>query len=106
MSEDIKELQELVEQEKLAEQKIAKAKEDAQSILKSARERAESIIQAVDSDPVWPKLRQSSEEKRALRKTELEEEFRRTIALLNKTAEQTFAQAVDYVVKETMRVNT
>lgn len=56
---EVKELHELIEMEKPMEDKVGKAKEEAQNILKKAHEKAESIIQAVELDSEWEKLKQS-----------------------------------------------
>lgn len=104
MSVDVKELQELIRQEKAAEEKVGRAKEEAQNILKAAREKAESILQAAGSDPYWEKLRQARKQETAARKVEMEEEYKRMISLIDKTARQNFEKAVAYVVKETLRV--
>jgi V/A-type H+-transporting ATPase subunit G/H len=99
---EIKELQELIEEEKAAQERVGKAKQEAQEILKAAHEKAESIVQAFDSDPSWEKLRKTGEEEIMKRKAEVEEEYKRKTAELNKTAQQNFEKAVAYVVKEAL----
>lgn len=106
MSVDIKELQELIEQEKSAEQKVRAARQEAQSLVQSARERAESTLQGVDSDPHWEEMRRAGKEQIAKGKAELEEEHKRKIAGLEKGAHGNFEKAVADVVKEILRVET
>jgi len=104
LSVEIKELQELIEQERAAEEKVRKAKDEAQEIVKRAREKAESILQAVESNPYQEKLRQAKKEEIERKKTEINEEHKRKISALNKTAEQNFEKAVAFVTKEILRV--
>jgi len=104
LSVDLKELQELIEQERAAEEKVRRAKEEAQNILKAAHEKAESIVQAIDSDPDWEKLRRARKEEMTTRKSQIEEEYSRRTALLERTAQQNFENAIAYLVKETLRV--
>jgi vacuolar-type H+-ATPase subunit H len=101
---DIKELQELIERERIAEEKVRKTKEEAQAILKNAREKAESILQAVDSDQNWEMVRQAKKEEIARKKAEVEEEHKQKISLVDKTARENFERAVAYVTKRTLRV--
>ena len=101
---DLKELQELVEQERTSEEKVKGAKEDAQNILKAAREKAESLVQAIDSDPQWEKLRRERKEEIARRKAEMQEESKRQMKLLDANAQENFEKAVACVVKEALRV--
>ena len=102
MSVDIKELQELIEEERSAEEKVKRAKEEAQNILKAAREKAETIEQTADADPSWEKLRQAKQEEMMKRKKQMEEEDKRKIDLLQRTAQQNFQKAVEHVVKATL----
>jgi vacuolar-type H+-ATPase subunit H len=106
MSVEIRELQELIEEEKAAEERVRRAKQEAQDILKAAHEKAESILQTVESDSAWEKLRKTGEEEIVRRKAEVEEEFKRKINELNRVAEQNFGKAVAYVVKETLGAQT
>jgi vacuolar-type H+-ATPase subunit H len=106
LSVEIRELQELIEEEKAAEERVRRAKQDAQDILKAAHEKAESILQAVESDPSWEKLRKTGDEEIVRRKAEVEEEYKRKINELNRVAEQNFGKAVAYVVKEMLEAET
>jgi len=106
LSIEIRELQEVIEQEKAAEERVRRAKEEAQEIVKRAREKAESIVQALESDPYKEKLRQAKREETARKKAEIEEEFKRKIQILDKTAEESFEKAVEYVVKGTLSAET
>jgi V/A-type H+-transporting ATPase subunit G/H len=102
----IKELQELIAQERAGEEKIRRAKEEAQEILKRAREKADSLVKATESDLYQQKLRSAKKEETERRKTEIEEEYKRKISELNKTAEQNLERAVTFVTKEILRVKT
>jgi vacuolar-type H+-ATPase subunit H len=106
MSVDIKELQELIEQEKSAEQKIRAAKQEAQNVVQVAREKAESVIQEVDSGPHWEEMKRTRKEQITRGKAELDEEHKRKIALLEKAAQRNFEKAVASVAKEILRVET
>jgi V/A-type H+-transporting ATPase subunit G/H len=103
---EIKELQELIDEEKAAEEKVRRAKQEAQEILQAAHQKAESILQTFDSDPSWEKLRKAGEEEITKRKAEVEEEHKRKIAELNSAAQQNFEKAVAYVVKEALGAET
>lgn len=103
MSTDIKELQDLIERERVAEEKVRKAKEEAQVIVKRAREKAESILGAIDSDPSWEKLKQARSDEIARKKAEIEEEYKRKASALEKGAQETFEKAIERVLEETLR---
>jgi vacuolar-type H+-ATPase subunit H len=103
---EIKELQELIEEEKSAEEKVRRAKKEAQDILQAAHQKAESTLQTFDSDPSWEKLRKTGETEIMKRKAEAEEEYERKIAELKSTAQQNFEKAVAYVVKEALGAET
>jgi len=106
MSVDVKELQELIEQEKSAEEKARAARQEAQNAVQAAREKAESVIREVESDPRWEEMRRTRKAQIARGRAELEEEHKRKIALLEKTAQRNFEKAVAGVVKEILRVET
>jgi V/A-type H+-transporting ATPase subunit G/H len=99
---DIKELQELIEEEKTAEERVKKAKEEAQNIIRAAREKAESIDQATDADPSWENDRKFKQEDMMKRKQEMEQEDKQKIDRLQRTAQQNFHKAVEQVVKAIM----
>jgi vacuolar-type H+-ATPase subunit H len=103
LSADIKELQELIERERTAEEKVSKAKEEAQTIVKQAREKAESIMGTVESDPALEKLKQARQQEIARKKTDIEEEHRRKTSALEKDAQSNFEKAVELLLKETLR---
>jgi V/A-type H+-transporting ATPase subunit G/H len=104
LSTDIKELQELIERERFAEEKVRKANEEAQAILKEAREKAESIVKAVESDSRWEKLKQARNDEIVRKKAEIEEEYKRKISALEKVAQENFQKSVERVFEETLRV--
>jgi vacuolar-type H+-ATPase subunit H len=104
MSVEIKELQELIERERLAEERVREAKEKAQDILKKAREKAVSLVQAIESDPQWEKLKQERNDELAREKAEIEEEYKGKISTLENAAQRNFEKAVRLVIEETLRV--
>jgi V/A-type H+-transporting ATPase subunit G/H len=104
LSTDIKELQELIERERFAEEKVRKANEEAQAMLKEAREKAESIVKAVESDSRWEKLKQARNDEIVRKKAEIEEEYKRKISALEKVAQENFQKSVERVFEETLRV--
>jgi vacuolar-type H+-ATPase subunit H len=104
MSVEIKELQELIERERLAEERVQEAKEKAQDILKKAREKAVSLVQAIESDPQWEKLKQARNDELARQKAEIEEEYKRKTSTLEKAAQKNFERAIQLVIEETLRV--
>ena len=103
MSADIKELQELIDRERVAEQKVRKAKQEAQAIVKQAREKAESIVQAVESDPCWQEVKQARKNEIARKKAEIEEEYKRKISALERVAQENFEKAVERLLEETLK---
>lgn len=103
MSTDIKELQELIDRERVAEEKVRKAKQDAQAIVKQAHEKAETIMKAVESDPCWEKLKQARNDEIAHKKAEIEEEYKRKVSLLEKSAQENFQKAIEGMFQETLR---
>jgi V/A-type H+-transporting ATPase subunit G/H len=102
LSADIKELQELIERERTAEEKVSKAKEEAQAIVKQAREKAESIMGTVENDPSLEKLRQARQLEIVRKKTEIEEDHKRKASALEKDAQSNFEKAVELLLKETL----
>jgi vacuolar-type H+-ATPase subunit H len=103
LSTDIKELQQLIERERLVEEKVRKVKEEAQAIVKQAREKAEKIVEAIDSDPYWERLKQARNDEVARKKTEIEEEYKRKVSALEKSAQENFEKVVERVLEETLR---
>ena len=103
MSTEIKELQELIDRERVAEEKVGKTKEEAQAIVKQAREKAEAIVGAVDSDPRWEKLKRARTDEIARKKAEIDEDYRRKVSTLEKSAQENFSKAVERVFEQTLR---
>jgi vacuolar-type H+-ATPase subunit H len=103
LSADIKELQELIDRERLAEENVRKAKEEAQVIVKQAREKTEAIVEAIESDPYWEKLKQARNDEIVRKKREIEEEYKRKVSALEKSAQENFEKAVQRVFEETLR---
>ena len=103
MSADIKELQELIDKERVVEEEVRKAKEEALVIVKQAREKAESIVGAVESDPCWEKLKQARNDEIERKKAEIEAEYKRKISALEKVAQENFQKAIERVFEETLR---
>jgi vacuolar-type H+-ATPase subunit H len=103
LSTDIKELQDLIAREKNAEEEVRKAKEEAQAILKQAREKAEVALGAIESDPAWEELKQARNDEVARKKTEIQEEYKRKSSSLEKVAQQNLEKAVARLFEETLR---
>jgi len=103
LSTDIKELQQLIERERVAEEKVKNAKQKAQAIVKQAREKAETIVTTIDSDPCWEKLKQARNGEIARRKAEIEEEYERKASALVKDAQDNFTKAVERLFEQTLR---
>jgi vacuolar-type H+-ATPase subunit H len=104
LSLDIKELQELVEREKRIEENAKRAKEEAGNILKKAHEEAESIVQAIQLDPEWEKLKQKKNDEIIRKKAGIEEEYKRNVALLEKAAQENLEKAIERIIEETLKV--
>ena len=104
MSADIKELQELIEREKAAEEKVTGAKEEAETILKKAREKAGAIVHETEADSSWDKLKQESKDRIARRQAEIKEEHDRKVAALETTAQANAEKAVKRVIEEVLSV--
>ena len=103
MSTNIKELQDLIAREKNAEEKVRKAKEEVQAILKQAREKAEVALGAIESDPAWEKLKQARNDEMARKKAEIQEEYERRSSSLEKVAQQNLEKAIARLFEETLR---
>ena len=103
MSTDVKELQELIDRERVAEEKIKKAKQEAQVIVKQAHEKAETILGSIDSDPRWEELKRARTDQITRKKAEMEEEYKRKISLQEKSAQENFSKAVDRLYQQTLR---
>ena len=103
MSTDIKELQDLIAREKNAEEKVRKAKEEAQAILKQAREKAEVALGAIESDTAWEKLKQERNDEIARKKAEIQEEYKRKSSSLEKVAQQNLERAIARLFEDTLR---
>jgi V/A-type H+-transporting ATPase subunit G/H len=103
LSTDIKELQELIDRERVAEEKVRKAKQEAQAIVKEARDKAEIIVGAVDSDPRWEELKRAKNNEIERKKAEIEEEFKRKVSGLEASAKKNFSRAVERVFEQTLR---
>jgi V/A-type H+-transporting ATPase subunit G/H len=104
LSVEIKELQELIAQERAAEEKVRKAKEEAQEIVKQTREKAESMSETIDSDTYQQQLRQTKKDETERKKAEITEEYRRKISELNGMAKENFEKAVSFVTKKLVSV--
>ena len=103
MSTDIKELQDLIAREKTAEEEVRKAKEEAQAILKQAREKAEATLGTIESDPAWEKVKQERNDEIARKKSEIQEDYKRKSSSLEKVAQQNLEKAIASLFEETLR---
>ena len=104
MSVDIKELQELIEEERSAGVRVRKAKEDAQETLTKAREQADAIIHASELDVRLQELRQARKAEFAKKKTDLENEYKEKLAALEESSRSNLGKVVERLVQETLRV--
>ena len=104
MSVDIKELQELIEEERSAEEKVRRAKEDAQESLSKAREQAGTIIHASELDVHLQELREARRDEFAKKKTNLENEYKKKLAALEESSRSNLNKAVERLVQEALRV--
>ena len=89
--------------ERAAEERVRKAKEDAQVLVKEAREKAESIVRAIESDPTWEESRRARSDEIGRYKREIEEKYKQDAAALGKLASENFEKAVARLVQETLR---
>ena len=103
MSTDIKELQKLIDWEKSAEEKVRKAKEEAQAILKQAREKSELAARTTDYDSALEKMRQARNQEIARKKAEIQAEYGQKTSALEKVVQQNFEKAVARLFEETLR---
>jgi vacuolar-type H+-ATPase subunit H len=103
LSTDIKELQDLIAREKNAEEKVGKAKQEAQAILKEAREKAEVALVGIESDPAWEKLKQAGNDETARKKAEIQAEYKRKTSSLEKVAQRNLEKAIARLFEETLR---
>ena len=103
MSVDIKELQELIEEERTAGERVRKAKENAQEMLTKAREQADAIIRAPEFDVHLQELRQTRKAEFARKKTDLENEYKEKLAALEESSRSHLEKAVERLVQEALR---
>jgi vacuolar-type H+-ATPase subunit H len=104
LSVDIEELQELIEQERSAGERIRKAKEHAQETLTKAREQADAIIHASEVDVHLQELRLARKAEFAKKKANLENEYQEKIAVLEESSRSNLDKAVERLVQEALRV--
>jgi len=104
LSVDIKELQELIEEEKSAEERMKKAKEDAQEMLTKARQQADAIIHASELDVRLQELRQARKAEFAKRKADVENEYKEKRSALEESSQRNFEKAVARLTQEALRV--
>jgi len=105
MSADVKELQQLVERERMAEETVRKAKEQAHVIVKTARENAASILQTSDSNQKLEELKQAKLREIAQKKADMDKEHRRKISSLEAIAQENSEKAITYVTEQTLRAD-
>jgi V/A-type H+-transporting ATPase subunit G/H len=103
LSTDLKELQQLIDKEKAAEEKVRKAKEEAQIILKQAHEKAQLTLGSIESDPAREQLKRVRSEEIARKKAEIQEHYAQKISALEKNAQQNFEKAVARLLEEALR---
>ena len=104
MSVDIKELQELIEEERSAGEKLRRAKEVAQEAVTKAREQADAIIHASEVDVRLQELRQARKAEFAKKKADLENEYKEKLASLEESSRSNLNKAVERLLQEALRV--
>ena len=101
---DIKELQELIEEEKIAGERLRKAKEDAQETLTKARQQADAIIHASELDVRLQELRQARKTEYEKRKADIENEYKEKLSAIEESSQRNFNKAVALLTQEALRV--
>jgi vacuolar-type H+-ATPase subunit H len=104
LSVDVKELQELIEEEKSAGERVRKAKEDAQEMLTKARQQADTIIRASELDVRLQELRQARKAQFEKRKADVENEYKEELSALEESSQQNLDKAVARLTQEALRV--
>jgi vacuolar-type H+-ATPase subunit H len=106
LSTEIEELTRLVEEERLAEERIEQARSKAEEIIKKAREEATRIMRETQAslsstNPQTHRREEFEEEKRRITS-----EHQRKLASLKKLAEKNLDRVVKMIVEETTRVES
>jgi len=104
LSVDIKELQELIEEEKSAEERVRKARQDAEEMLAKARQQADAIIHASELDLHLQELREARKAEFAKRKADVEDEYKERLSALEGSSQRNFEKAVAKLTEEALRV--
>ncbi len=106
MSADVEELTRLVEEEKMAEDRIKQARSTAEEVIKKAREEAGSVIVEAQSsvsstEPQAYRHREFEEEK-----LKIEQDHQQKIISLKKLAEKNLDRAVKMIIEDVMKVGS
>jgi len=104
LSVDIKELQELIEEERSAGEKVRRAKEVAQEAVTKAREQADKIVHASEVDVHLQELRQAMKAEFAKKQADLENEYKEKLAILEEYSRNNLEKAVERLVQEALKV--
>jgi len=104
LSVDIKELQELIEEEKSASERLRKAREDAQETLTNARQQANAIVHEAEVDVRLQELRQARKVEFEKRKADVEKEYKEKLSALEESSQQNFDKAVTRLTQQALRV--
>ena len=104
MSVNVKELQELIQEEKSAGERVRKAKEDAQETLAKARQQADVIIHASELDLRLQELRQARNAEFEKRKADVENEYKQKLSAVEESSQRNFDKAVALLTQEALRV--
>ena len=104
MSKDIEELIKLIEQEKIAENKINEAHHNAEETIRKAKEEAKKIMNMAQSSSSTTESQNLRREEFEEEKRQIEKEHDRKIDSLNKLARKNFDQTVKIIIEEVMRV--
>jgi vacuolar-type H+-ATPase subunit H len=104
LSVDVKELQELIQEEKSAGERVRKAKEDAQETLTKARQQADAIIHASELDVRLQELRQARKAEFEKKKADVENEYKQKLSAVEESSQRNFDKAVALLTQEALRV--
>jgi vacuolar-type H+-ATPase subunit H len=104
LSKDIEELIKIIEQEKIAENKINEARQNAEETIKRAKEEAKKIMNAAESSPSTTKSQNLRHKDFEEEKRQIEKKHERKIDVLNELAKKNFDQTVKIIIEEVMKV--
>jgi vacuolar-type H+-ATPase subunit H len=104
LSKDIEELIKIIEQEKIAENKINEAHKNAEETIKRAKEEAKKIMNTAESSPSTTETQKLRHKDFEEEKRQIEKKHERKIDALNELARKNFDQTVKIIIEEVMKV--